>query len=312
MSCFYEFFNFKCLSCSNKNDNQKNEEEFLPQDFNNIPTDMFLCPEDECGEVPEILKIYTDIGKMELKCEKCGIIEIPIEKYYLSMKKCSKNYKSPKYVCENCKKTKMNEESFKYCYECQKDLCNECFSDKKIHQNHNYINVNEKRNKCLKHYDEEVTQYCKDCHQNVCSKEINNKHKGHDLITLSTFKFKSIKKCRELIEEKNKLLSEQFRFNKLVLNTCSNFPYNYNHMKSVINIGKSIEKENLRISKDINCVFYEIANKTKSCRSAIDSFKDETNYYLNENDEFLHLFKGNKDRINNENNNQNDNNINTL
>ena len=43
--------------------------------------DKYVCPEDGCNLIPEILSANSDIGKIVLKCENHGIKEYDVEKY---------------------------------------------------------------------------------------------------------------------------------------------------------------------------------------------------------------------------------------
>ena len=66
--------------------------------------ESLLCS--KCGEIPEILNVHTDNGKIEIKCKKCGLYEILIDDYY-------KELSNKKYfeICNYCEK----EDIYYYC-----------------------------------------------------------------------------------------------------------------------------------------------------------------------------------------------------
>ena len=131
-------------------------------DFNKIPDDQFLCP--ECDKVPEILSVHSDNGKIKLKCKNDGIIELSVNEYFHKLKDSKYNYL--KTVCCICKHSKDKDDILYYCYDCKKNFCKICI--KKCNSNsHHLIKVNEKNNKCLKHYNEELTMFCEDCEENI-------------------------------------------------------------------------------------------------------------------------------------------------
>ena len=115
---------------------------------------------------------------------------------------------------------------FYYCYVCKKDFCKECLNNREVHPNsHYYIKVNEKNNKCLNHYGEEVTQFCTDCEENICEKGREINHRGHNIINWYRFN-NELLKYRKIIYEKNQNLSNIIRFNKMILNIFEKFKIN--------------------------------------------------------------------------------------
>ena len=134
--------------------------------------------------------------------------------------------------------------------------------------------------------------FCEDCEENICKIEKDSIHKGHNLINIfrlynDSFRYKKI------IIEKNRILSNIIRFNNLILKTFEKFKNNYYHIKSVINLGKSIQKENLRDSQDIECMDYNLKNSLYKQREAIDILKKKSDIFLSRNDTFLHLYNRN-------------------
>ena len=209
-------------------------------------------------------------------------------------------------ICENTFQNK--NDIFYFCYECKKNLCNKC---KTAHQNenkHNFIEVNKKKSKCIKHVNEEFENFCVDCQENVCERAKIQQHKGnHELKEKNTFN-SDAKEYRKLIMEKNKNLSKLVRFNELILKTCQKFQDNYFLMKNVINLGKSIKKENKRDSKETHFIFKELTNNhTEDSRKAIEKLKRKKNIFLETKDEFIHLrYTNNSLKDNNEKTDQNE------
>jgi len=257
-----------------------------------IPDDQFLCP--KCNRVPEILGVHTDNGYIKLKCKVHGILELSVQNYYYSFRDSGFNYLNTK--CSNCSSVlEKKENMFQYCYGCKKDFCPKCFNDTQVHpSNHlnSCISVNSKNNKCLTHFGEYITMFCEDCEQNVCKNEINTKHKGHKLVNLLSLN-KDYLRYRIIILEKNRILSNIIRFNNLVLNTCSKYLDNYYHKKSVINIGKSLVKENLRDSQDIECVSDSLKDTYKQQEDAIITLLENNNIYITKKETCLQLINKN-------------------
>ena len=278
---------FKCFSNNpvNKVETQSN----IIEDLNKIPDDEFICI--RCGKIPEILSIHNCNGTIEYKCEKCGLIDISIKDYFLKFKDSPFNYLNTEYMCQKCQKHKKDEDTFNYCYNCQKILCKKCSDDKNIHPQghlHKFEKINKIKNKSRKYYNENYYIFCKDCNKNICQKD-EDKHKAHKTENLCRYYKDANEYKKKKIKTKIESLSEQYRFNKLILNTTSKFQNNYFYMQSVINLGKSIEKENSRDSKDIDCFLEKLTQDFNYQRNIIKEFKNITGYYLKANNKFLHL-----------------------
>ena len=200
--------------------------------FEEIPDDQFICP--ECDSVPELLNLHTDNGHIVLKCKIHGKFDLNIEDYYERIKNSNFNYFKTK--CNECRKIQENKYNrFYYCYDCKNDYCECCHKN----THHYMIKVNEKNNKCLNHFGEEITQFCFDCEENICSRERETNHRDHRLISIYQLNKETIN-YRNIIYEKNKNLSYIIKFNNLILNTFEKFKNNYFHIKNIINLGRSI------------------------------------------------------------------------
>ena len=135
---------------------------------------------------------------------------------------------------------------FNYCYHCGKDFCQECSDNHLIdRRKRKFIKFNEKDITCLEHFKEFFQYFCEDCEENICEKCFENNHKNHNIIKLEEY-IHSFQEYIDVISERNKVLSDIIRFNQIFLNIYGKFPNKYYYIKSIKNINKSIEKENLR------------------------------------------------------------------
>ena len=268
-------------------DKNKNE-------WNSIPNDQFLCP--HCERVPEILNVFSDTGHIKLKCSFHGEIIISIKDYLGQLKDSEFAYWNMK--CEICgKKNKVNENKFQFCFYCKKVLCEIClenFNNSKVdHREHHKdvcIPVKEMNNRCLEHFRCEITDYCEDCSQNICNKERKNKHNDHQIINLS--KFVDLVDATKKLKEKNEILKQIIKFNEIILTTTGNYYKNYNHVKSLINVGKSLNNMNLDDIRRMDIIMKDMEKSNKIQKDAIKSlhkkkldFKgDETSLGLRKRD----------------------------
>ena len=292
----------KIFCCLNSGESKIQKNDLLSLQDENIPDNIFLCP--ECEKIPEILSINTDISRIELECKCCGIFSKSIEEYILNLKNSKFNLKQD-YKCKICEQKK---DIIIYCKICNDFFCEECNINPEKHSSKHELDVIKfkiNKNKCNKH-DEKFISYCKNCQQNLCNEDFGV-HKTHNKINFNRIN-KSCRDYRKLINERINNLTKQMRINKLILDRSSKFPNNYFHMKDVINVGKSIENESLRNSNDIDCFFIELNNNSESKKKGKEKLK-EAGYHLTENEEFLHLsYFGNiKDDKNKKENNQNEN-----
>lgn len=257
-------------------------------DFEEIPEDEFLCP--DCGQVPIILKLYTDNNKIKYKCN-CAKKEILINDYYKDT--IETEYKYLKTVCCKCYKRqgkKEDKDMYLYCYECKDSFCPKCFKVKKDGHSakHSSVKVNEKNNYCLEHR-MKFSSFCKNCNMNICEKD-KVLHESHKMINLLDFKKeeKFLDKKKELKKKKD-YLSDLIAFNEIILNTGETLSDNYFHMKSVINLGKSINDENLRDSKDIDYIFNKLSKGIEESIKAIEVFEKEKGITLKRKQLFINL-----------------------
>ena len=244
-----------------------------------IPKDQFLCP--LCGNIPIIKNVHTDNGHIELICKYHGILDYTIEDYALALKDSMFTYFKTK--CGHCNKVQGAEgPMFKYCSYCKLDLCEECvnrFDLRGLDHRRNHldfcIDVNEKNHKCLEHIKVDFTEYCYDCQEHICENEKAERHRGHKKVNFFKLYYDQLIKYRDLIVEKNRILSDIIRFNQLILNSYDKFPDNFFHLQSVINIGKSLEEENKRNGKEMENMIYHLEKSHKAQQEALAKLNED-------------------------------------
>ena len=209
------FPNLELLSLNRNGDIQSeikrnlNEERLIKL----IKKDGFICP--KCEElIALILNLHVDNKKIDFQCKRCGKFEF-LSMYYLS-ELTKNNYLYTKcYYCNAI--SEGNEDNFLYCYDCKKDFCNICFENHKnqFYEHIKIIIVNEKKNRCLEHYDETIQKFCFDCEENICERLVSV-HKNHKIIRFENLN-KDFLESLEIIKKKNRELSNIIKFNKTII-----------------------------------------------------------------------------------------------
>ena len=278
------------------------DEKIFKADLNDLPKEELLCP--ECGKVPEILNVHTDNGYIELKCKSHGKISMEIQEYYKKLDESSFKLK-----CLLCNKSQIDLEKIGnklfYWYDCEQDLCENCKKDfenkegpKLKHKSNNsdyYIEAKEKYNKCLQHYNEEITEYCVDCEENICLKERSSRHPNHNIIKIKDY-LEEAEKYSDIFEKKNKYLEQIIASNKEIINNFINYHNNYFYVKSVINVGKYLEEQFKRNSDEIESFVEELKKKKNKHKNAVKALKDK-DIYLDGTEKKLYLNKLQDTRI---------------
>ena len=254
---------------NNKEDNKEDNKEVDNGKEDNIEA---LCP--QCGNIPLILNIHTDNGKIELDCKECGEYEILIDDYYEEL---SKNNFFKK--CDSCEK----EKSY-YCSFCKKHYCETCKNKK--HASHECFKFDEKKTTCYKH-NREFIYYCLNCQENLCEEEKEQEHKDHKLEKISEI----IDDCHinDELENINDELHKLVEFNELILKNIEIFQENKLYINSIKNMGKSLEEGNKRESQDIKCLLNELSKGIEISENAIQKLIDEKFIQLNRKDKYIHL-----------------------
>jgi Leucine-rich repeat (LRR) protein len=235
---------------------------------NSYENELLLCS--KCGEIPEIIKIHTDNSKIEFNCKICGKYEILIDEHYdeLSKNKFSSD--------EN---NSVNNREF-YCFDCKK-TCNE------NHSNHNCIEIDEKKRKCLEH-NENFQYFCFECRKNLCTIEKKNSHKNHKTIEIKDLT-KSLIDNQKKIDDINDALQNIIEFNETILNKAEIFKNEDFYVNSIKNMGKSLEEAKDRNSKDIKCLFNGLSEGIQNSLKAFDYFIDQKKIHLHRDDKCLQL-----------------------
>ena len=237
-----------------------NEEENEIDNYELI-NNNYTC--DKCNLIPEITKIDFIKNTIEISCSKHkneiswnDFINNTIKfNYYFS-------------VCDICNKNtqKNTNKIFKYCYNCNKLICENCYLSH--NKEHKVINNNEYNNKCQKHYNQTYISFCFDCKENICNECKKSKiHKGHK-------KYDFIE-----IEPTNDELTQIKEF-------CLKFQNNLNQIE---NSGKKEIEELEKCRKEL------LINIEQSLKTKIENLKKECVQKLNNN---LEIFEKKKEILN--------------
>ena len=280
-----------CFLSKRKNINFNNEDiDFVPL-YEKVPKDEFLCP--ECLQfVPEILNLHVDNKRIDFICSKCNKINKKSLNYQDKLKE--NNYLYTK--CSYCGlSSENNGDIFSYCYDCKKDFCDKCEEKHKEEAiGHIYIiKINEKNNRCLEHYDEEIINFCTDCGKKICEKSVSDPHKGHTKINLNDLNKKYLESI-EIIKNKNKELLNIIKFNKTIMNLYNKKKNNFLYLKSLKNIANEYKSEKERDSNDLKFVLNDFDNEIKNSEKESETiFKGkEFDFEIQRQEENLLLSKG--------------------
>ena len=170
--------------------------------INELPNDQYTCS--ECNLVPKILNIYYNTSEIEFKCSTHGIIKLPLKEYFIK----ESEYLYYNYKCDICKK-KQNffpKILFKFCYICNKIICDECSLD------HNHLDilipVNEMNNNYKGQYHpNHCNIYVINCKDNFNNKKIVNTCSDKEKEFISKFNPKP--EDIEFIKQKNIFLKKK-------------------------------------------------------------------------------------------------------
>ena len=231
----------------------------------------------KCGDIPEIIDAHTDNGKIELKCKNCGVYEVLIDEYYEELSK--NNY------FKKCKKCEKENNNNYYCFNCKKFRCESCKNNN--HSNHYCIQVNRKNDHCLNH-NKEFKYFCLDCNENLCKEETEKEHKGHEIVEISNLRNSSID-YQNKVKKINSELTNLIEFNDCFLKNAEIFKDKYYFLKSIINLGKSLEEGNKRNSKDIKCLLNGFGKDIENSQEAIQALRKIKDIRLSRKDKYIHI-----------------------
>ena len=234
------------LSSINEDNNYVNNYKLINNDY--------TC--DKCNSIPEITNI--DFIKNTIR------IECPKHKNELSWNDfINSSLKNHYYfsVCNICNKSiqKNNEHIFKYCYDCNKIICEKCFLNH--NKDHKVINNNEYYNKCPKHFNQKYSSFCFDCKENICDEckrsKIHKGHKKNDFIEIEPTK-EEINYIKDFLNKFESNLDVVKNSGKKEIEELKN-----NKEKLIVEITNALVNQNRKIKEEIekqlinNLEFYE-------------------------------------------------------
>ena len=204
--------------------------------ISNILQYEFYCPICDDLDVPEILTIDSENNEIKLNCRKRG------EKEVYDMKNYFKKIKEGEYNKDTCQNEKcgssINLKQRKTCLNCKIILCEKCVNN---HDGkHLIVPRNEISSFCSLHK-KETTKYCNDCETYVCSKCFSAFHNRHD--NDSKKLIENTQKARDIILKKDQKLSKMKQFYEMVRLAYKNNNNNVMYIQNMINVYKSIKKE---------------------------------------------------------------------
>ena len=268
------------LDCFCKKNHNKQifpiEDEELDKDeikVNEKLKNEFYCPicVGNIFEIPDILKIHSESGKIEFRCRKRGKNKVvPLKKYLGEI---------PDNKCFNS--NKCSKKSEYYCFDCHHSLCGECRLDdinsditlteessiicgdsvcikcgtKNITQKHRLFHLSEVTSKCNCH-GEDTDLYCLECDKNICKKCSYTNHKSH--IIKNKINEEAILKAKNTIFQKDLTLLKMKEFYNMVLELYKSDPNNPIYKQNLINVAKSIKKEDSRNKFDKELAIYRL------------------------------------------------------
>ena len=283
----------------NKNINKK--------DTNNINNSYKIITCENCFNIPRITFLFGN--KIKLECSQCKTSIIKdisfFDKYILSnnlsdLPKCSfnNNHKSP---------------SVKYCYECEKYLCNECVKEHNLNfqQKHIFLDQKIKSNIfCQKegHNENKFNKYCRVCELYICPK-CKCDHESQYYYLNDPNVDKKIKKINEKIlnseimmeiEEKElniflekvnnkieslKMIFESYKERNLkAISLYKLLIDNFNKIKSLNNYNLEnniILNDSFDFNLSSSEIFIKLENEDEVCLSSL--YNKLYNFYLNKN-----------------------------
>lgn len=225
----------------------------LSEIYKRIPDDKFLCP--NCEKAPEIINFHSDNNKIEILCKNCGRID-------------DFEFVNSSTICQGCEGKSSN-----------------CKSE---HLGHSLTEINEKKENSLLNYGENAIYFCDDCQENIYQKESSYSHYKHKLKNINGL-YDDYLKYRDIIIKKNKKLVNAIRLNNLIIKSYEINNNNYFYIKSLINVGKSIEKENSWNSQEIEFVNELIKKNKKVSKQYLEELKKKKNIDLKREEKYLDL-----------------------
>ena len=194
----------------------------------------------------------------------CGNTEIEIQNFLSEYKK----NKNLSISCSKCKKN--NPKEPKYCHDCQKLYCINCY--KNIHtenidnKSHKLIPIEKYDFFCIQHPNNNFCAYCKTCKINVCIQCGKDKfHEGHKIIFYH--KIYNEKKMKDYLKKAIESSKVKIDYNKKIYLMISKELKNKEINKTLKTLNEINEMENKKILEMINILeeIYDIS-KPKNYR----------------------------------------------
>ena len=234
----------------------------------------FYCPECEKNEeIAEILKIYSDNGKMKIKCpnkpkefvlsfeDYCAKIENKIKK------PCEENGKNEvKFFCLGCKKYFHEKGKNKHIID-NPERTNkfvkflkiftflDCITNKCINpDDHQVIDIKEISSYCLEHKIK-TTECCRECRKNVCTECSEKCHKWHKIKDIN---YNEIMNARNTILQKGNKLLKMIEFYDMIRTAYEKDKNNEAYKNNLKTVSECIENEKKRERNDVDLAIYRI------------------------------------------------------
>ena len=263
-------------------------------------------------------------------CPQCGkSINIKFKDYKISLFDCKNGHKFDEILleefpnnqkikkesnlkCKNCKDKNNIKKTYYRCYQCQKYLCQDCYS---IHNQTHNITFYDKMDYVCSIHGEKLCSFCKTCKLNICSLCLKG-HKNHDVVYFNDIipskeliiKNKTRLKetidlfntnIKEIINILNKVIQNIEQYYKIynsIINNIENNEINYeilNNLKEVLN-NNSIQKD-IDIINNQNNIKHKFNNIIKIYKEmSKKNFEEENDitiiYNVKENERIIKLF----------------------
>ena len=274
-----------------------------------VITNGYTC--DKCNSIPEIENIDYINNTILIKCPNHET-QISINNFINDTLKHNFYFS----VCNICneKIQKENNSIFKYCYDCNKIICDECAI---VHdKSHKLINNNDYNNKCVEHFNQKYTSFCYNCDKNICNEckktKIHKEHKKNDFIeieptkdefdqinnfclklrkSLDSLKISGKIEIEELKNNKNniiKIIQQKFKeqLNNFKKNADNRLDNNFNlfeKMKKSLydKYVKEINELNIKYNSIKSKIEEELKNNSILCQNNYVGYKNKIEYDYN-------------------------------
>ena len=251
-----------------------------------LSNDQYTCT--ECSNIPLIKNINKSKAIIEIFCNEHGSTKLHIYDYLNKMKQHTYHY----YKCDLCLNNLQKDFSdipFKYCYDCQKNICPNCIILHSKITNNKHINIFNSKEipvRCETHPTEKYSYYCKYCLRNFCKIcVITNPHTHYDEdyciyknyleelpgISEISESFEKLKNENDIYKERLKLIDSLIKFNELLINCCNLYKENYFYLRNIIFVSGT---KNNCSNDGINGILHEFQEQVTKLKKN-RKFRDE-------------------------------------